>query len=154
MIRLALLMILGITLMANGCQENVTQGVAGRVLWIEGNQMPTIVDEDNPAQTRQRPEPTGVEREVHFYELTPMDQAKGNGVFFSDVQTKLVEKVKTDKEGNFAVSLPVGRYSVFVKEEQGLFANSMDGQGNINPVEVSKDEITPIKLEVNYKAAY
>ncbi len=140
--------------MANGCQDNVTQGVAGRVLWIEGNQMPTIVDENNPGQTRQRSEPTGVEREVYFYELTPMDQATGNGVFFSDVQTKLVEKVKTDEEGNFAVSLPVGKYSVFVKEEQGLFANSMDGQGNINPVEVNKDEITPIKLEVNYKAAY
>ncbi|AHM63092.1 hypothetical protein D770_24235 [Flammeovirgaceae bacterium 311] len=147
-------MILGITLMANGCQENVKQGVAGRVLWIEGNQMPTIVNEENPAATRQRPEPAGVEREVYFYELTPMDQATSNGVFFSDIQTKLVEKVKTDKEGNFAVSLPEGRYSVFVKEDQGLFANSMDGQGHINPVEVNKDEITELKLEVNYKAAY
>ena len=154
MIRLALLLFLGITLMANSCNENVKQGVAGQVLWIEGNQMPTIIDEDNPGETRKRPEPTGVKREVYIYELTTIGQATSNGPFFSDIQTKLVEKVETNEEGQFAVSLPAGQYSVFVKEDQGLFASQMDGQGNINPIEVKKDELTPVKLEVNYKAAY
>lgn len=155
MFRLTLLFMLAVTLMANKCEsENVKQGLAGKVLWIEGNQMPTIINEDNPESTRERPAPKGVQREVHIYELTTMAQATGNGVFFSDIKTKLVEKVKTDEEGNFAVSLPVGKYSVFVKEDEGLFANKMDGQGHINPVEVNQDEITQLKLELNYKAAY
>lgn len=155
MLRLTLLFMLATALMANKCSsEDVTQGIAGQVLWIEGNQMPIVIDEENPQAARQRPEPKGVEREIHIYELTTMGDAKGNGVFFSNIQTKLVEKVKTDEEGKFAVALPTGKYSVFVKEEEGLFANNMDGQGHINPVEVNTDSITPITLEVNYKAAY
>ncbi len=155
MIRFSLLFILGMFLMANKCDsEQVKQGIAGQVIWIEGNQMPTIVDEDNPENTRQKPAPKGIKREVHIYELTTLGQASSNGPFFSNIQTKLVEKTETDEEGQFAVSLPVGKYSVFVQEEEGLFANTMDGEGNINPIEVNQDEITPLKLEVNYKAAY
>lgn len=155
MIRISLLFVFALALMANKCSsEDISQGIAGKVLWIEGNQMPTIIDEKNPQDTPQRPAPKGIQREVHIYELTSMDQTNANGVFFSNIQTKLVEKVQTDEEGNFAVSLPEGTYSVFVQEEEGLFANSMDGQGNINPVEVNKDEITQLMLEVNYTAAY
>lgn len=155
MIRLSLLFVMALGLMSNRCSsEDVTQGIAGKVLWIEGNQMPSVIDEKNPQNTRQHPAPKGIEREVHIYELTTMGQANANGVFFSDIQTRLVEKVKTDEEGNFAVSLPAGTYSVFVQEEEGLFANKMDGQGNINPVEVNKDAITQLTLEVNYMAAY
>lgn len=155
MIRVAILFLLSTLLMANRCEsEDITQGIAGKVLWIEGNQMPVIIDEKNPEDARQRPQPKGIKRDIYIHELTTMDQAKGNGPFYSDVQTKLVKKVSSDEEGNFAVSLPAGRYSVFVQEDQGLFANKMDGQGHINPVEVNKDEITPLELEVNYQAAY
>lgn len=155
MFRISLLFVLAVALMSNKCSsEDIKQGIAGQVLWIEGNQMPTIIDEKNPEATRQRPAPKGIEREIYIYELTTIGQAKGNGAFFSDIQTKLVEKVKSDEEGNFAVSLPTGKYSVFVKEEEGLFASQMDGEGNINPVEVNSEEITPIKIEVNYTAAY
>lgn len=155
MIRLSLLFILSMFLMANKCDsEQVTQGIAGQVLWIEGNQMPSIINEKKPENTPDRPAPKGIKREVHIYELTNLGQASSNGPFFSDIQTKLVEKTETDEDGNFAVSLPVGNYSVFVKEDEGLFANQMDGQGNINPAEVTQDQITPLTLEVNYKAAY
>ena len=155
MIRLSLLFILSMFLMANKCDsEQVKQGIAGQVLWIEGNQMPTIIDEKNPQNTPSRPAPQGIKREVHIFELTNLGQASSNGPFFSNIQTKLVEKTETDEDGNFAVALPVGTYSVFVKEEEGFFANQMDGQGNINPVEVSQEQITPLTLEVNYKAAY
>lgn len=155
MIRLSLLFILSMFLMANKCDsKQVKQGIAGQVLWIEGNQMPSIINEKHPENTPDRPAPTGIKREVYIYELTNLGQASSNGPFFSDIQTKLVEKAETDEDGNFAISLPVGTYSVFVKEDEGFFANQMDGQGNINPVEVSQDQITSVTLEINYKAAY
>lgn len=155
MIRAVIFLMLGSLLMANGCQEkDVKQGIAGRVLWVEGNQMPVIIDEDKPEKARQRPEPKGIAREVYVYELTSPEQASNNGVFYSNIQTRLVEKVKANDEGYFAVSLPAGSYSVFVKEQQGLFASQFGGQGHINPVEVKKDQVTPLQLEVNYQAAY
>lgn len=155
MFRFTLLFVLAAALMANKCTpEDLTQGISGKVLWIEGNHMPTIIDEKNPNNTPQPPQPKGVQREVHVYERASMNQAAANGVFFSNIQTKLVEKVQTDEEGNFAIALPPGSYSLFVQEEEGLFANQMDGQGHINPVEVAKDSVSQITIEVNYKAAY
>lgn len=144
-----LLMLFSVLLLAsiNRCEE-VEQGLAGQVLWLEGNLMPTIGEESRD----RKGEP--VQREIHIYELTSMDEATAEGTFFSNIQTDLVKKVETNEEGEFITELPVGRYSVFVQEEQGLFANTFDGQGHINPVEVNEGEITPITIKVNYKAAY
>lgn len=154
-IRLTLLLFLGLTLMANGCDpSDIEQGIAGKVLWIEGNQMPGIIDENASEESRKRPAPNGIRRSIHIYELTNTSQAQGTGVFYNNLHTKLIKTVTSDEEGNFAVALPTGRYSVFVEEEEGLFANLMDGEGNLNPVEVTRDSVSTLTIEVNYKAAY
>lgn len=134
------------------CEPSIDQGLAGEVRWLEGNLMPTIGEEPEAEAEKRKGEP--VQRELHIYELTTMDEAKSEGTFFHDIQSRLVKKTTSDKDGYFQVELPVGRYSVFVQEEQGLFANIFDGEGNINPVEIKKDEVTKITIEINYKAAY
>jgi hypothetical protein len=48
----------------------------------------------------------------------------------------LIRKIKTDKTGSFKANLDPGKYSIFVQEEDGLFANVFDGEGFINPVTV------------------
>ncbi len=138
--------------MNKSCNSNVEQGLAGQVFWLEGDMMPSINDAPDVNRKKLKGEP--VEREVHIYKLTTMDEATSEGPFFKNIRTKLIETVQSNEEGQFIVSLPAGRYSVFVKEESGLFANLFDGEGYINPVEVKEGEITPIKIEVNYKAAY
>lgn len=137
--------------MNRGC-ESVKQGIAGQVLWLEGNLMPGIGDEPEVNRKKFKGEP--IQRTLYIYELTTMDEASSEGVFFQDIQTPLVAKVETNKKGEFAVSLPEGSYSLFVEEEEGLFANTFDGEGNINPVTVSEGDIATITIEVNYKAAY
>lgn len=132
--------------------ESIEQGIAGQVLWLEGNLMPTINDSPDVNRKKFKGEP--IQRTLLIYELTTMDEATSEGTFFRNIETPLVKKIETNKEGKFAVSLPVGRYSVFVEEEDGLFASSFDGEGNINPVQVEEGEITTIQIEVNYKAAY
>ena len=134
-----------------GC-DSVEQGLAGQVLWLEGNFMPTIGDEPDVNRKKFKGQP--VQRTIHIYELTTMEEASADGPFFHHIETNLVEKVETNEEGKFVVSLPPGQYSVFVKEEDGLFANFFDGEGNINPVTIKEGEITPITIEVNYKATY
>jgi hypothetical protein len=62
--------------------------------------------------------------------------------------------VKSKEDGTFTVKLPPGIYSVFVKEKKGLWANTFDGLGRINPVEVSAGEYTKFTINVNYEAAY
>ena len=150
-----LLLLFSVFLLAianRSCEESVDQGLAGQVRWLEGNLMPTIGEEGESTEKDHKGKP--VQREIHIYELTSMDEATSNGTFFSNLKTELVKTVETNKEGEFIVELPVGRYSVFVQEEQGLFANSFDGEGHINPVEVKEGEVSKIVIQINYKAVY
>jgi hypothetical protein len=122
------------------------QGVQGTVLWLEGNQMPGFGNSRTP--------PKGISREILFYEPTRMDQAKYADGLYSDIQTKLIAKATSNKTGEFEVTLPDGEYSVFIQEPEGLFANTFDGNGRINVIEVKKGVYSKIKIQVNYKAAF
>ncbi|QCR24261.1 carboxypeptidase-like regulatory domain-containing protein [Pontibacter sp. SGAir0037] len=129
-------------------QIAIKQGIAGKVLWEAGNRMPSP---DAPASSGKR----GVQRTVYIYELTKSSQATSpDGIFYTSIQTNLVTQVVTDANGNFTVSLKPGRYSLFTKEEQGLYANLFDGENNIFPVEVKEEKITAVEFLINYKAIY
>ncbi|WP_347157399.1 carboxypeptidase regulatory-like domain-containing protein [Pontibacter chitinilyticus] len=125
----------------------VSQGIAGKVLWKSGNQMPS--PDAPPSQGR------GVQRTVYVYELTNASQATAvDGVFYTNLKTNLVAQVETDADGSFSVNLQPGTYSLFTKEEKGLFASIFDGEMNINPVEVQKGQVTNVELVINYRASY
>ncbi|MFT2007082.1 carboxypeptidase regulatory-like domain-containing protein [Pontibacter sp. 13R65] len=129
-------------------QATIQQGIAGRVLWVSGNQMPSP---DVPRSSGKK----GIQRQVFIYQLTKGAQATTtDGVFHTKIQTNLVTQVVTDANGYFAVSLEPGRYSIFTKEEQGLFANLFDGENNIYPVEVKQGEVTQVEFLINYNATY
>ncbi len=97
----------------------------------------------------------GVQRTVYVYELTNASQATAvDGVFYTNLKTNLVAQVETDADGSFSVNLQPGTYSLFTKEEKGLFASIFDGEMNINPVEVQKGQVTNVELVINYRASY
>ncbi|WP_162055348.1 carboxypeptidase-like regulatory domain-containing protein [Pontibacter pamirensis] len=128
-------------------QAPIEQGIAGKVIEKSGNQMPS--PDAPPSKGR------GVQRTVYVYELTNGNQAKTiDGVFHTNIQTNLVTQVVTDANGNFAVSLESGRYSLFTKEEQGFYANLFDGENNIFPVEVQEGQVTNVEFLINYNASY
>lgn len=133
-------------------QENnkiIKEGIIGQLIWIEGNQMPSVGFEGQEIPAGQP-----VQREVHIYELTKTSQVEQKDNFYTNIQTELVKTVMSDKNGVFKVSLPPGKYSLFVKEPKGLFANLFDGYGQIMPVEVYKDEVNQIAIQINYMASF
>ncbi|HEY9048988.1 MAG TPA: carboxypeptidase regulatory-like domain-containing protein [Ohtaekwangia sp.] len=123
------------------------QGVRGQVFWVSGNQMP---GPDQQVKTPQQ----GIVREIYIYNATRLQDATQQNGFFSNISTTLVAKVISDKDGSFKVKLPEGKYSVFVKEDQGLFANLYDGNGCINCVSVKPRKYSWITITVDYQAAY
>ena len=128
-------------------KRSTAQGIQGQVIWKAGNQM--------PSPDRPKAAPTGVPREVYVYVLTNNSQTtKNEQGFIETIQTKLVKKFKTDKQGNFKVSLPVGTYSIFTKEEKGLYANLFDGEMNIFPIQVKKGKYTKVNFEISYMAVF
>ncbi len=97
----------------------------------------------------------GAQRTLYIYELTKGTQTNTlEGVFHTNIQTNLVTQVVTDANGNFAVGLAPGKYSLFSKEEKGLYANLFDGENNIFPVEVQQGQVTTVEFLINYNASY
>jgi hypothetical protein len=131
----------------------VNQGILGTVSIREGNYMPGPDRKGKKlpaAATKDKVSP----REIYVYELTNLKQVSANGPFYNNIKSKLVAKVSTGTDGLFRVSLEPGKYSVFSKEPGGLFANQLDGEGNIYPVVVTESRLTLIDFIIDYNASY
>ena len=75
-----------------------------------------------------------------FAEIYKRVDADGR-VTYSNIKSKLIISTLTDKNGDFCVELPEGKYSIMVREEgKGLWANIFDGEENIFPFEVKKEK--------------
>ncbi|GAB4026077.1 hypothetical protein [Spirosoma koreense] len=117
-----------------------------------------VVKRGNFMPSPDRPAPTGqpAEREVLIFPLLNMSQvdAGENGFINSVKDAKPVKTVKSDKNGKFCVTLPVGQYSLLVREPKGLYANLSDTQNNIFPVTVRKNQQSDIKFEISHQAVF
>lgn len=129
-------------------KPTIKQGVYGRVLWLQGNVMPSP---DAPNRGSGKP----AERTLHIYEITRLNEADGQAPLFTSVPTKLVATTKTNSEGYFQCKLKPGKYSIFTVEEDGkLFANLFEGNGEITPFEVKANEVVTYHITINHKAFY
>ncbi len=127
-------------------QSGSAANLKGRLLWIEGNQMP------GPGVSL--PEGKGVQREVHVFEATEISQVSGEGSLFSDVMSKRVTTIYSDEQGYFEASLEPGKYSLFVKEPNGeYFAATMDDL-HYCPVLITSGRVAEIEIRIDYEAFY
>lgn len=131
-------------------KSTIIQGICGTVVLKRGNYMPSP---DSP-----RPNPGGLpaEREVLIFPLLNMGQVDmGDNGFINSVRdAKPIKTTRSDKNGKFCVSLPVGRYSVMVREPTGLYANLSDSQGNIFPVTVPKNRQLTVGVTISHQAVF
>ncbi len=130
------------------------QGVKGTVTWLEGNQMPTIKSDDQKITTGATNKGTTVKRLIKVYPLTNLSDARMENGLFQSVNGEPVAEVSSDEEGHYSLILPPGKYSVFTVEEDGLFANKFDGEGNIEPILIRKGEWVQKDIVINYKAYF
>ncbi len=127
------------------------QGITGTVTWVEGNQMPSISSSENAVS---KPAKKPIQRTIRVYPLVQFEDLKIEEGLFTAIAEKPLTEVQSDEKGQYSVQLSPGRYSIFVVEEGGLFANIFDGEGNVQPVTVKENEWTLLDIEVNYKAVY
>ncbi|GAB3577252.1 hypothetical protein GCM10027578_44610 [Spirosoma luteolum] len=127
---------------------SIRQGICGKVVEKRGNQMP------GPDRSVSAGQP--VEREVLIFPLLNLSQVEaGSGGFINSVgQAKPVLTVRSGKDGSFCAKLPVGRYSVLVREPNGLYANLSDTQNNINPIRVERNRRSTLTVEITHQAVY
>lgn len=123
-------------------------GIRGRVLLVQGNQMPSP---DQPP-----PVPQGFQTTLYVYELTNISQVarEGSSAFYSSVATPLIKEIKTGKDGRFKVKLKPGAYSLFVKKGGLFYSSQFDQHNNIHPIEVKDGKMTEVEFQANYDAVY
>lgn len=105
-----------------------------------------------------RPAPTGnpVIRKIAAFELTTLEQVE-NGKqagFYSKIFTQKIVEAVSNEKGCFNIKLKPGRYSLFVWENGGWYANGFGGNGEIFEVEVKENEVTEIQFSINHSAVY
>ncbi len=141
----------GILVMSCKPYQPAGQGITGTISWIEGNHMP-MMTEDGKADVKADPKP--IQRTVRIFPLIKFSDLKMEEGLFTAIAEKPVAEVESNQKGVYSIQLSPGRYSVFIVEEDGLFANIFDGEGNVNPVTVRENEWTLLDVVVNYKAFY
>ncbi len=123
------------------------QGVKGQVLFREG-------DFKSDGQPGNNARIYGVERTVLVYELTSQRAVElGEGDFLTNVMSEYKDSVRTNEYGVFQISLNPGKYSLFVRENSRIYSR-VNERGYYWPVEVKKDSIAKMTLEIEYRAKY
>lgn len=126
----------------------IQQGIEGHVYEVFGNQM--------PSPNRQLPKPKPLQTTIFIYELTSLrDVTQINGLpLYSDIRKKIIATIESDSTGYFKAFLPAGKYSLFVKYKNLLFANSFDAENNIHPVIITEKKFTTTTIKVDVNATY
>ncbi|GAB3501089.1 hypothetical protein GCM10027341_27410 [Spirosoma knui] len=110
----------------------------------------------SPDSPQPAPNGTPAERDVLIFQLLNLGQidAGDNGFINSVRGVKPIKIIKSKKDGTYCVSLPVGRYSIVVREPKGLYANLFDSQSNVNPVTVTRNRLSRNRLEITHQAVF
>lgn len=132
----------------NGLMATIQEGIAGRVLWIRGNQMPSPEQPPQPAAGWKG-----------FVQIFPVQKGAllkmREPSVFEPISEGRLARVQTDEQGCFSLSLPEGTYSIFLELPDGaLYANISDGAGQVHPIQVVKQTVTPALLKFDYQAVY
>lgn len=132
----------------NEYKVSISQGVWGNVWFWEGNFEPPV--DPNHAKI------TPVVREIYIYEATTdsMVESLNGGTFFTRINSTLITTVQSDNDGFFQVTLDLGKYSFFVKEDTLYYANRWDGEGHILSAIVTENNVTKNQIDITYKAVY
>lgn len=91
---------------------------------------------------------------LYFYEPTTIKQIEDGmtgGATIKKVNARLIDSVKSDKLGAFKIYLKPGKYSVFIKYENGYYIPYFSGSNWVSIVEVKSNGVN--NLDFNIRAA-
>ncbi|MGB3180130.1 MAG: hypothetical protein WBB45_01990 [Cyclobacteriaceae bacterium] len=146
------------TILAIGCQssagssagdsdQTAIQGISGILLVRKGNFMPS--PEENP---KDRGTEKPVAGQVYVYKAMSVSDA-GTGPYYTSLGDPMLI-LEANDQGKFEKEMAPGTYSLFIKTEKGLYANSFNGQGLIRPITVEEGKMTEVRLIQDSQAAY
>jgi len=131
----------------NANTTKIIQGIYGKVIFKEGNFTPS-------GEIANNGKIYGVKRQIYFYELTALKDVKmGEGDFVNYISSEIMDSIYSDKNGNFNIELPEGKYSIIINESGRLYAKP-DDKDYLNPISITQNVAKNVVIEIDYKAQY
>ena len=128
-------------------KAQVAQGIQGQVFEQKGNQM--------PQKGKPFSKGVGYATQLYVFEPTSMQSASQiSGNLFNMPSTQLIGTFTTDSLGRFKCNLKPGRYSIFVRYENGYYATSFNQRNELGIVQVLEGTFAPVEVIVSAKASY
>ena len=97
---------------------------------------------------------TPVSTFLYFYEPTTIKQIEDGmmgGSTVKNINTRLIDSVQSDKLGAFKIYLKPGKYSVFIKYENGYYIPFFSGSNWVSIIEVKAHGVN--NLDFNIRSA-
>ncbi len=94
---------------------------------------------------------------IYIYEPTKLNQIEDGlmpGPIVSKINSILVDSVHSDNTGAFSLYLKPGKYSVFVKYENGYYVPFYAGKDLVSIIETKQNEKTILDIEVKVNSSY
>ena len=141
------LLLLGCSTIKKQSKVQFAQGIQGQIFEQKGNQM--------PQKGKPFSKGVGYATQLYVFEPTSMQTASQiSGNLFSMPSTQLIGTFTTDSLGRFKCNLKPGRYSIFVRYENGYYATSFNQRNELGIVQVLEGTFAPVEVIVSAKASY
>ena len=130
-------------------QSRLTSNFIGHVYEQKFNNMPMI----DKAKSKGRPLATT----LYIYEPTTINQLEYGlipGQLVSKINSIFVDSVHSNNTGTFSLYLKPGKYSVFVKYENGFYIPFYSGKDWVSIIETKQKGKTELDIEVKLNSSY
>lgn len=94
----------------------------------------------------------GIPLEVFVHELTSTAEVDIVDGIITKIYTPVVGRFFCKWDGSFKSKLPAGRYSVFVRYQNGFYGNLQDATDNLSPVSLGQNKNEWITITINYSS--
>ncbi len=120
--------------------------LSGEITLASGNCMPMVCDYPScPSSCRIE----GVSRNMYVREVATIENMNITSLK-KNKKPVLVKTLTSNIDGSYTIILPVGKYSIFVEDDDKEYCNSFDGQGTPCMVEVKKDQTTEYNFQIDH----
>lgn len=127
-----------------------SQGVYGKVQFLQGNHMPMV----DPNSAASQAHPAINSRVWVFSAGVRPEQGPYLSVTSAQNHDKLIGWTTTDADGTFRLGLPTGDYSLLMESDHGLYFNSFVGDGSYAAFTVHPNIVTNMVLSNTENAVF
>lgn len=94
----------------------------------------------------------GIPLEVYVHEITSTAEVDIVDGIITKIYTPVVDRFFSKWDGSFKTRLPAGKYSVFVRYNDGFYGNLRDAADNLSPVILGNNKTEWITITINYSS--